>query len=72
MLAQLEGVFVEPASAASLAGVLKLSRKKYFKKKRIVCVLTGHGLKDPEIALKQVRSPRVVKPELKKIIAEIL
>ena len=72
MLARQEGVFVEPASAASFAGVLKLSRKKYFKGRRIVCVLTGHGLKDPEIALKQVTSPRVVKPDFKKIIKEIL
>ncbi len=72
MLAQREGVFVEPASAASFAGVLKLSRKRFFQKKRIVCVLTGHGLKDPEIALKQVRAPCVVKPDLRKIIDEIL
>ena len=72
MLAQQEGVFVEPASAASFAGVLKLSRKKYFKGRRIVCILTGHGLKDPEIALKQVTPPRVVKPDFKKIVKEIL
>ena len=72
MLASLEGIFVEPASAASVAGVLKLSRKKYFKGKKIVCVLTGHGLKDPDIAFKHVKSPRSVKAELKKVMEEIL
>jgi threonine synthase len=72
MLARLEGVFVEPASAASFAGVLKLSRRKYFKRGRVVCVLTGHGLKDPETALKQVKPPRAIKPEYRKIVNEIL
>ncbi len=72
MLASLEGIFVEPASAASVAGVLKLSRKKFFKKKRIVCVLTGHGLKDPDAAFKQVSPPRTVKAELKRVLEAIL
>jgi len=72
MLASLEGIFVEPASAASVAGVLKLSRKKYFKGKRIVCVLTGHGLKDPDIAFKNVKAPKTVRPELKRVLEEIL
>ena len=71
MLAFLEGIFVEPASAASVAGVLKLSRRKYFKGKKIVCVLTGHGLKDPDIAFKQVRPPRTVRAELKQVLEEI-
>ena len=71
MLASLEGIFVEPASAASVAGVLKLSRKKYFKGKKIVCILTGHGLKDPDIALKQVRPPRTVRAEYKQVLEEI-
>lgn len=71
MLASLEGIFVEPASAASVAGVLKLSRKKYFKGKKIVSVLTGHGLKDPEIALKQIKSPKSVQATLKAVLEEI-
>ncbi|MBI4299389.1 MAG: threonine synthase [Chloroflexi bacterium] len=51
LLAQFEGIFCEPASAASLAGLLKLSRQGMpFEDKRIVCVITGTGLKDPEIA----------------------
>ena len=51
-LAEREGVFAEPASAAAVAGVVKLARKSYFKRgTRIVCTLTGSGLKDPEFAL---------------------
>ncbi len=59
-LAGKDGVFVEPASAASVAGVLKLAKQGYFKKKAkakkasLVCVLTGHGLKDPDIAIRSV------------------
>ena len=59
-LARNEGVFCEPASAASVAGLLKLAETGFFKgqgsadrKTRIVCVLTGHGLKDPDNAIKQ-------------------
>ena len=51
-IAEREGVFAEPASAASVAGVVKLAKKKYFKEgARIVCTLTGSGLKDPDFAL---------------------
>jgi threonine synthase len=51
-LAEREGIFAEPASAASLAGFLKLAKKNYFKKgTNVVCTLTGAGLKDPEFAL---------------------
>ena len=47
-LATNEGVFCEPASAASVAGALKHGVGGA---KRLVCVITGHGLKDPDIAL---------------------
>ena len=48
----MEGIFVEPASAASVAGVLKLaSLRKLEGLKTIVCTVTGHGLKDPERAV---------------------
>lgn len=51
-LAEREGVFAEPASAAAVAGVVKLAKQKYFEEgARIVCTLTGSGLKDPEFAL---------------------
>ena len=52
MLARLEGLFVEPASAASVAGIIKLNKSGYFQPgSTIVCILTGHGLKDPDTAL---------------------
>jgi threonine synthase len=61
MLASLEGVFVEPASAASVAGVRKLAAAGYFagagRAERVVCVLTGHGLKDPERAIAVAEEP---------------
>lgn len=69
-----EGVFAEPASAASVAGLLKLTDKGYFKKHknaRIVCTLTGHGLKDPKIAMEQVSKPVVIEANLKAILKEI-
>jgi threonine synthase len=81
LLAVKEGVFVEPASAASVAGLLKLAKKGYFNKFRgtgygvrgtkIVCILTGHGLKDPDRAIKTIKEPKVVKPNLKSILKEI-
>ncbi|MDP3041776.1 MAG: threonine synthase [Candidatus Omnitrophota bacterium] len=78
MLAEKEGVFAEPASAASIAGLLKLIKKGYFKKSNlnnkkfsIVCILTGHGLKDPERAIKTIKPPKLVRADLKTIIKEI-
>lgn len=58
MLACLEGVFCEPASAASVAGIIKLNKAGHFKPgDRIVCTLTGNGLKDPDTAMKGVTTP---------------
>ena len=73
LLASKEGVFVEPASAASVAGILKLARKGYFKgpKARIVCVLTGHGLKDPDRAIASVDEPVVLEPKVDLILKEM-
>jgi len=73
-LAQKEGTFVEPASAASVAGLIMLNKKGFFrkaqnsKKKIIVCTLTGHGLKDPQIAIKSIKSPPVVKATIEEVI----
>ena len=73
LLAAEEGVFVEPASAASVAGLLKLAKAGYFKKARaqrrltVVCILTGHGLKDPERAIKSIRLARPLPPSLSAI-----
>ncbi|HEY32495.1 MAG TPA: threonine synthase [Dehalococcoidia bacterium] len=52
-----EGIFGEPASAASLAGLRKLSREGMdFSQQRIVCIVTGTGLKDTDVALKDAGS----------------
>jgi len=72
MLAQLEGVFVEPASAASVAGVIKLNKTGYFSKGDcIVCILTGHGLKDPDRAIATAEPPASV-PATEKAVVELL
>jgi len=60
-LAQLEGIFVEPASAASVAGLLKLAREGYpLEDAQVVCVLTGSGLKDPDTAMRMPQTIRDV------------
>jgi len=67
-LAAAEGVFCEPASAASVAGIFKLAEGGFFDKVepahgdrvRVVCVLTGHGLKDPANAIKVCEDPTTV------------
>ena len=52
-LASREGIFAEPASAASVAGVFKFAGQNKFRSgEQVVCILTGHGLKDPDIAIK--------------------
>lgn len=74
LLAAKEGVFVEPASAASVAGILKLAQKGYFKnvnKIKIVCVLTGHGLKDPDRAIASVEKPKVLPAKVDIVLKEI-
>ena len=51
MLGREEGIFCEPASASSIAGLLKI-KNEIPKNSIIVCVLTGNGLKDPDCAIK--------------------
>jgi len=79
-LAAKEGVFVEPASAASVAGIIKLSKSGFFSRQpkadsrkpiRIVCILTGHGLKDPDRAIASVDKPVVIEPKTELILKEI-
>jgi threonine synthase len=60
LLAEKEGVFCEPASAISIAGVLRdLKSGTIPAGSRIVCTLTGHGLKDPDTAIKQSSRPLI-------------
>lgn len=64
LLASEEGVFAEPASAASLAGVIKRKQHGYFKNgETVVCVLTGNGLKDPNVALNSVQVEPIFVPD---------
>jgi len=64
LLAADEGVFCEPASAAAVAGLIKYGPDGA---ERIACVLTGHGLKDPDVALEQVGAVVPCEPELSAI-----
>lgn len=60
VLARSEGLFVEPASAASIAGLRKLLEEELIQRDmKIVCVATGHGLKDPEAALRNAEFRRL-------------
>ncbi|GAB6183867.1 threonine synthase [Thermodesulfovibrio hydrogeniphilus] len=76
MIASYEGIFCEPASAASVAGVIKLYRQGYFKKgSTVVCTLTGNGLKDPDIVFKVADSPHALPADLdevRKFVEKIL
>lgn len=68
LLAQLEGIFCEPASAASVAGLIKVARRKRFTSEQIiVCTLTGHGLKDPDTAVNQGLQPIKIDVSIKEL-----
>jgi len=62
-----EGIFGEPASAASLAGLIKLSKSGNFAGKRVVCIVTGTGLKDPGVPAKYAKRPTELPAELSAI-----
>ncbi|HEX8959710.1 MAG TPA: threonine synthase [Solirubrobacterales bacterium] len=68
-LAASEGIFCEPASAASVAGLLVHGAGEA---RRVVCVLTGHGLKDPQTALAQAGAVLPCDPELSAIERVVL
>jgi threonine synthase len=61
LLAREEGVFVEPASAASVAGLLQThARGGVVRGCRVVCTVTGNGLKDPEWAISGAPAPTTI------------
>lgn len=69
-----EGVFCEPASAASVAGVKKfvsVNREFAQSSATVVCVLTGHGLKDPERAIALAPRPKTVAPTVEAIRSQL-
>ena len=73
LLAEKEGVFCEPASAASLAGLIEdLAANKVPDGSTVVCTLTGHGLKDPDTAIQQSTKPITVDAEMDAVKAVIL
>jgi threonine synthase len=67
-----EGVFVELASAASVAGLRRAAGEGSLPgKATVVCVLTGHGLKDPDWAIAGAPRPKLVEPEIGAVLNEL-
>ena len=69
-----EGIWVEPASAAGVAGLAAQIQSGEFQAAgfRIVAICTGHGLKDPDIIVKQFHAPVVLPPQLQALEDVIL
>lgn len=74
LMAAGEGIFCEPASAAGVAGLIKLHRNGLeLEGQSVVCIITGSGLKDPEFAVKFIKSEvREVSPNLEAVEAALL
>ena len=69
MVAALEGIFCEPASAASVAGVIKMQKAGLFKGgETAVCTLTGHGLKDVDIAIAVSQKPATIQANMEDVV----
>jgi threonine synthase len=72
LLAAVEGVFVEPASAASVAGLLRAATEGLVDATDVVvCTLTGHGLKDPQRAISEVHVGEPIEPDAA-TVAEVI
>ena len=72
LLAATEGVFVEPASAASVAGLLQAARHGAIERdETVVCTVTGHGLKDPNRAIAQIEARPAVDATVDAVLAEL-
>jgi threonine synthase len=71
LMASREGIFCEPASAASMAGLMKLASQGVdLKDKTVVCVITGTGLKDPDLAMTQTKTVlQETAPDLKSVLS---
>ncbi len=68
-LARHEGIFIESSSASSYAVLKKIIKNKPFTNKKVVCVLTGNGLKDPSPILKVAIKPPTIYPDLKSFLS---
>jgi threonine synthase len=65
LLARTEGLFIEPASAASIAGLMKLAQSGELEPdETVVCIATGHGLKDPDAAIKACEKIVEIEPSI--------
>lgn len=65
LMAEMEGIFAEPAGAAAMAGLMKdVSSGTVDTSSRIVCVSTGHGLKDPDVAVQQCAKPMTIEANI--------
>ncbi|MEA3442618.1 MAG: threonine synthase [Chloroflexota bacterium] len=62
-----EGIFGEPASAASLAGLVEWTQKENLSHKRVVCIITGTGLKDPGVPAKYAQPPIEITADLAQV-----
>jgi threonine synthase len=72
LLAQAEGIFMEPASAAAVAGLIKMVKAGRFEPgSTLVLTLTGHGLKDPDTALESASRPITVPPRLDAVLSQL-
>ena len=72
LLAREEGIFMEPASAATVAGLVKLVKSGRFEPgSTLVLTLTGHGLKDPDTALESASRPTAVPPRVDAVLAQL-
>ena len=72
MLAREEGIFMEPASAATVAGLIKSVKAGRFEPgSTVVLTLTGHGLKDPDTALESASRPTAVPPQLDAVLGQL-
>ncbi len=69
LLSREEGLFVETSSAASLSALLELKKRRDLSGKRVICILTGSGLKDPSPILRIALKPPVIYPEIKEFMA---
>jgi threonine synthase len=72
LLAREEGIFMEPASAATVAGLIKSVKAGRFEPgSTVVLTLTGHGLKDPDTALESASRPTAVPPQIDAVLARL-
>jgi threonine synthase len=72
LLAHEEGIFMEPASAATVAGLIKLTKAGRFEPgSTLVLTLTGHGLKDPDSALESASRPTTVPPRVDAVLGQL-